>query len=312
MRSIADSIDAFVSYVLAERGHSQHTASAYRVDLEQFALVAMQRGARTDQDLIEAHALAYIAQLNERRLAESTIARKVTALHSFAKFLVVDDARSDDFMSGVEGRKRPKRLPKALSEPAVRQLLNQTDPSDPRTLRDKALCELLYASGLRVSELTGLTTDDLDLEAGTVRCMGKGRKERIVPVGRVACDFVSLYLDLRRTVLKSSSRMAGMPTGEAARSAYLFPGRKGRRMPRQEAYEIVRRHGAAAQLGQPISPHTLRHSFATHLLAHGADLRTIQELLGHSAITTTEIYTHVSNERLKDIYTKAHPRAKQP
>jgi integrase/recombinase XerD len=310
MRSLAESIDAFINYVLSERGHSQHTAAAYRVDLDQFSLVAMQRGARTDRDLIEAHALAYVAQLSDRGLAESTIARKITALHSFAKFLVVDEARPDDFMAAVEGRKRPKRLPRALSERAVRQMLNQADPADPKSLRDKALCELLYASGLRVSELTGLTTDDLDLDAGTVRCFGKGRKERIVPVGRVACDYMALYCDLRKAAASASVRAPGMPGPEAARSSFLFPGRKGLRMSRQEAYEIVRRSASAAQIGQPVSPHTLRHSFATHLLAHGADLRTIQELLGHSAITTTEIYTHVSNDRLKDIYTKAHPRAK--
>jgi integrase/recombinase XerD len=182
---------------------------------------------------------------------------------------------------------------------------------------------MLYATGLRVSELTGLTIDDLDLQAMTVRCFGKGRKERIVPVGKVACDYVALYLEQRKLIVakgvdtsaaptKRPSRKAAQemaPTLEEARSPFLFPALDGGRIVRNEIRRIVKSYAEQAELDENVTPHVLRHSFASHLLAHGADLRTIQELLGHSAITTTEVYTHVTNDRLKDIYRKAHPRA---
>src|SRR5579871_706676 len=234
-------IDRFLSYLTAERGLAENTVRAYRIDLEQFALVALQRGARQVEDLLESHALAWIAQLQERGAAENSIARKMGALHHFARFLVIEGARKDDFMAGIRGRKRPKSLPRTLSVAKVKQLLHQVDPADPRSLRDKALCELLYASGLRVSELTALTVDDLDLDAGTVRCYGKGGKERIVPVGKVACDYLALYLAQRRAIATGALPAApagkrhsdGPPTREEARSPYLFPNRRGEPIARQ-------------------------------------------------------------------------------
>jgi integrase/recombinase XerD len=329
MTDLQTHIENFLRYLVIERGLSPNTAMSYRVDLDQFTLVALQRGARDVEDIIEAHVLAWVAQLQQQSLSENTIARKMTSLHSFARYLVIAEVRPDDFMAGIQGRKRPKRLPRTLSIAKVKQLLNQTDPADPHSLRDKALCELLYASGMRVSELIPLTADDLDLENGTVRCFGKGRKERIVPVGKVACEYLALYLAQRRALVaaaqagKAVPRSAEVPararrgkqhgplpqTLEEARSPLLFPNRHGEMLKRQDIYKLVTRHAAKAQLEQQVSPHTLRHSFASHLLAHGADLRTIQELLGHSKITTTEIYTHVTNEHLKDVYKKAHPRA---
>jgi integrase/recombinase XerD len=322
MADIQTHIDSFMLYLVAERGLSPNTASAYHIDLEQFAMVALQRGARNAEDLMESHVLAYIAQLQERKAAENTIARKMGAIHTFSKYLVIDGIRKDDFMAGIEGRKRPKRLPRAISVAKVRRLLNQPDPSDPRSLRDKALCELLYASGLRVGELTRLSIDDLDLEGETVRCYGKGRKERMVPVGKVACDYLALYLEQRKAIAngptadtdKKGKRQRrdphAPPTPEEARSSFLFPSRRGTMMDRSEVLKIVVSYAEKAQIEDHVTPHVLRHSFATHLLAHGADLRTIQELLGHTKITTTEIYTHVSDERLKDIYRKSHPRAR--
>ncbi|HZP83446.1 MAG TPA: tyrosine recombinase [Chthonomonadaceae bacterium] len=320
-------IESFMSYLTTERGLSPHTAEAYRYDLEQFLLIALQRGVRNAEDILESHVLAWIAQMVEQQLAENTIARRLTALHTFAKYLVIDDVRKDDFMAGIQGRKRPRRLPRSLSVAKVKQLLNQTDPADPYSLRDKALCELLYATGMRASELAKLTVDDLDLESGLVRCFGKNRKERIVPVGKVACEYVALYLAQRKAVVEAAragqevpraetvgrgkrKRNAGKAhTLEEARSPYLFPNRRGEPLQRQDIYNLVRKHAAKAQLDVNVTPHMLRHSFATHLLAHGADLRTIQELLGHSQITTTEVYTHVTNTRLKEVYKKAHPRA---
>ena len=325
MSELQTHIDRFLIYVDAERGMSPNTVMAYKTDMEQFVLTALQRGVRQAEDLLESHVLSYIAQLQERGISENSIARKVGTVHTFAKYLVIEGIRKDDFMAGMEGRKRTRRLPHTLSVAKVKRLLNQPDPSNPRSLRDKAVCEMLYATGLRVSELTGLTIDDLDLEAMTVRCFGKGRKERIVPVGKVACDYVSLYLEQRKRIVtqgtetnaatapaKGRGRRAAHdlpPTVEEARSPFLFPSPDGGRIVRNEIRRIVKAYAEAAELEENVTPHVLRHSFASHLLAHGADLRTIQELLGHSAITTTEIYTHVTNDRLKDIYRKAHPRA---
>lgn len=323
MSFLPDEIERFLKYLVQERGLSPNTAASYKVDLEQFALSAMQRGARNGEDLLESHVLSWLAQLLEQGLCEATLARKLTALHTFAKYLVIEEIRKDDFMSGIEGRKRPKRLPRALSVAKVKRLLNQPDPADPRALRDKALFELLYASGLRVSELTGLSIDDLDFDSHTVRCLGKGRKERIVPVGKVACEYLTLYLEQRKALVNTAKAGGTVPrhgsgkrgrgprpmTLEEARSPLMFPSRKGSTLARAEVYTLMQKYAVQAHLEEKVSPHMLRHSFATHLLARGADIRVIQELLGHSQITTTEVYTHVTNERLKDIYKKSHPRA---
>jgi integrase/recombinase XerD len=320
-------LEGFLLFLTAERGLSEHTATNYKCDLEQFFLVAMQRGARNAEDLIEPHVLAFVAACKERALSESSIARKLGAIHSFAKYLVIDGVRKDDFASGIEGRKRPRRLPRALSVQKVKQMLNQADPHEPRSLRDKAMCELLYATGIRVSELTALTLDDLDLEGGLLHCFGKGRKERYVPIGSVAVDYLNLYLEQRREFAKSietgrlnARQKAGRvvkrrsitapQTPEEATSPLLFPDWNGKPMHRGKASSIVKAYAVRAQLEEKVTPHVLRHSFATHLLAQGADLRIIQELLGHAQISATEIYTHVTNERLKDVYRKSHPRAK--
>jgi integrase/recombinase XerD len=326
MADLQTHLDGFLLFLTAERGLSPHTATNYRGDLEQFFVIAMQRGARGGEDLIEPYVLAFVAHCKERGLSESTIARKLGAIHSFAKYLVIDGVRKDDFASGIEGRKRPRRLPRALSISKVRQMLNQADPNEPRSLRDKAMCELLYATGIRVSELTALTLDDLDLDGGLLHCFGKGRKERYVPIGKVAVEYVGLYLEQRRAFVKSveapgvtrtsapavqKRRAISAPqTIEEARSPVLFPDWDGATMDRGKASKIVKAYAERAQLEEKVTPHVLRHSFATHLLAQGADLRTIQELLGHSQISATEIYTHVTNERLKEVYRKAHPRAK--
>lgn len=326
MADLQTQIDGFLQYISAERGLAENTSQSYRIDLEQFHLIALQRGARQAEDILDSHVYAFIAHLKERNLSESSIIRKTTALHSFAKYLVIEGIRKDDFMDDIPGRKRPKRLPRALSVAKVKQMLSQPDPSDPRSLRNKSICELLYASGIRVSELTALTIDDLDLEKGTLRCFGKGRKERYVPVGKVACDYISLYLAQRKSfystnifstqnnrniTLKAKQNCTKNELSAAeAESSYLFPGRRGGRMDRGAAIKIVKTFARVAMLEENVTPHVLRHSFATHLLSNGADLRTIQELLGHTSITTTEVYTHVSNQRLKDIYKKAHPRAK--
>lgn len=326
MADLHTHLDGFLLYLTAERGLSPHTATNYRGDLEQFFVIAMQRGARLGEELIEPHVLAFVSHCKGRGLSESSIARKLGAIHSFAKYLVVDGVRRDDFASGIEGRKRPRRLPRALSIPKVKQMLNQADPNEPRSLRDKAMCELLYATGIRVSELTALTLDDLDLEGGLLHCFGKGRKERYVPIGKVAIEYVGLYLAQRNAFIKSGEGAGARPgaaqparkrraisapqTLEEAQSPLLFPDWDGKPMDRGKASKIVKAYAERAQLEEKVTPHVLRHSFATHLLAQGADLRTIQELLGHAQISATEIYTHVTNDRLKDVYRKSHPRAR--
>ena len=330
MADLETSLEKFISYITSERGMAEHTIVNYRGDVRKFLEVAMLRGARTPEDLLENHVLSFVAQEQERGLANSSIVRKITAVHTYAKFLIIDEVRNDDFASGIERRKRGLKLPRSISIPKVKQMLNQSDPGNPRNLRDKALCELLYASGIRVSELTALTKDDLDIEGASLRCFGKGSKERYVPVGKVAIDFVTLYLEQRKKIVdleklkppRIHSKGSGVrrrpridpsapPTYEEASSPFLFPNRRGNRMSRVDAASIVKGFALSAQLEERVTPHVLRHSFATHLLAQGADLRTIQELLGHSSISSTEIYTHVTNERLKEVYRNSHPRAKK-
>lgn len=325
MTDLQTAIQQFVQYITVERGLAETTIVGYRADVEEFCLLAMQRGARHAEELLEAHVLAFLAQCEARNYAAETVIRKLTSVRAFAKFLVIDDLRKDAFTAGIKGRKHPKRLPRTLSPTKIKRLLSQPDPADPRSLRDKALCELLYATGLRVSEFCALTVDDLDLEGQSVRCYGKGRKERMLPVGKVACDYVALYLTQRRRIMEAGVPSQGTgskhrlrrprrkrnapPSIEEARSPFLFPNTRGGMMARAEVRRILKQYADQAQIEERVSPHVLRHSFASHLLANGGDLRTIQELLGHSQISTTEVYTHVTNDRLKDIYKKAHPRA---
>lgn len=326
MGELQSDVDGFLDYVAMERGLSPNTVAAYRIDMGQFMMIALQRGARTAEDLAESHVLAFVAHMTERGLAENSIARRVGAVHSFSKYLIIDGIRNDDFMAGVDGRKRARRLPRPLSQTKMQRLLEQPDPTDVRALRDRAMFELLYAAGLRVSELTHLSINDVDLQGGTLKCYGKGRKERMVPVGKVACGYVTLYLAQRRRLLEeaepepgrpASPRVHGKgsrprtpgPTTAEARSLLLFPNRRGGVMDRSEVRLLLKSYTGMADIDDKVSPHVLRHSFATHLLAHGADLRVVQELLGHSQITTTEIYTQVSNDRLKEVYRKSHPRA---
>lgn len=321
METLLAQIQGFVAYAETERGLSPHTVTAYRSDLEQFAMLALQRGARSAEDLQEHHLLAWIAQLEAQGAMSSSISRKITSIRSFSKYLVIADIRLDDFCMYIEGRKIPKRIPRVLSEAKMQRLLTQADPAEVNSLRDKTVCEMLYATGLRVSELSRLKIDEIDFEKETLRCYGKGKKERVVPVGQVALDYVRLYLQQREAVKLGvltpspmpTRKRAGRPTAiiteQAANSPYLFPNTKGEALSPAQLLLIVKHVAAQADIEENVSPHVLRHSFATHLLAHGADLRVIQELLGHSQITTTEIYTQVSDMRLREAYKRAHPRA---
>jgi integrase/recombinase XerD len=291
----------FLSYLELERGLSRNTLNAYRTDLLQFGEYL----AEHKIDALEARTaeigdfLADLATGSGRpACSAATIHRKTACLRSFYKHLRRDELIADDPTATLSAPRRSKRLPHVLNYAEVRKLLAAPRGEEPTTLRDRALLEVMYACGLRASETIGLEIADLDLRQGFLRARGKGSKERLVPLGRKAIAAISVYLRSGRPKL----------VGER-RESKLFVNFRGGPLSRQGLYKIVQRHARAAGLAGRMSPHTLRHSFATHLLAGGCDLRAVQEMLGHADVATTQIYTHLSGERLKEVYFNAHPRA---
>ena len=293
----------FLAYLEFERGLSRNTLEAYRSDLFQFGrfLEARGQGAALATSADVSDFLTALAEGDgESKAAASpaTIHRKAACLRSFYRHLRREGIRDSDPMATISGPRRGRRLPKVLTRGEVAKLLQQPRGTDPTALRDRALLELMYACGLRASEAIGIAVADVDLEDGVLRARGKGSKERIVPVGGAAVDAVRRYLERGRPVLAR-----GRPVTP------LFLNFRGEGLTRQGLYKIVRRHAASAGLADRMSPHTLRHTFATHLLAGGCDLRSVQEMLGHADVATTQLYTHLSSQRLKDVYFRAHPRA---
>lgn len=286
-----ETLKRFLDYLAVERGLSGNTVSAYRRDLEQFAQVAEVRDASRIRD---ADVRRFAAWISRSGMADSSGARKLSALRSLVRFLSSEGELPDDLTDSIETRRMPRMLPTAISLKKVRRLLHGGDVQGRNGLRDRAAVELLYSSGLRVSELVSLHVGDVDLAERRLRCVGKGNKERTVPVGASAAAWVARYLVER---------------AEAAPGSPLLVGARGRALTRQSLWRVVRRRRCAAGLSDRVTPHTLRHSFATHMLARGANLRAIQEMLGHARLTTTQIYTHVDMERLKQVYRAAHPRA---
>jgi len=285
-------LDLFLDHLALERGLAQNTIAAYRRDLEAhlefLAQIDLARLDRAD----ESHLLRYLGRLRKAGAAPTTVLRKLSALRSFYRYLVREAVIAADPTANLESHRLEARLPGVLSLAEVEAMLSKPDLSTARGLRDAALLELLYATGLRVSELTQLEVGDVNLKLGFVRCIGKGSRERIVPLGRKAIAALERYLPTRK----------GDPQA-------LFPGRSGGKMTRVACWKIIKRYAALAGVAARVSPHTLRHSFATHLLERGADLRAIQEMLGHADISTTEIYTHVSADHLREVYQSTHPRA---
>jgi integrase/recombinase XerD len=291
----------FLAYLEFERGLSRNTLEAYRSDLLQFGRFLDEH----DVSAAEASSadvsdfLAELARGNGRPPSSpATIHRKTACLRSFYRHLRREGVRDSDPMATIAGPRRGRQLPKVLTRGEISKLLDQPKGTDPSALRDRALLELMYACGLRASEAIGIEVADVDLEDGVLRARGKGSKERVIPVGRAAVDAVRRYVQRGRPELAR-----GKPV------AKLFLNFRGEALTRQGLYKIVRRHAASAGLADRMSPHTLRHTFATHLLAGGCDLRSVQEMLGHADVATTQLYTHLSSERLKDVYFKAHPRA---
>ncbi|CAN5849395.1 site-specific tyrosine recombinase XerD [soil metagenome] len=294
-------VAAYLDYLRVERGLAGATIRAYASDLRLFATAAPGIGAWAGS---AEPAVAYLAGLARppRTLRPTSLRRKAAAIRAFYRFCYGDELIDRDVAGLIELPRRSQRLPDTLDAREVARLLDASDADTRSGLRDRALLELLYAAGLRGSEALALDEADLSLEGGFVRVVGKGDRERLVPVGDVALDALAAYLEERR-----------LATGDASTHDIevrpLFRSLRGRRLDRMSAWRVMRRAATTAGLSGRVTPHTLRHSFATHLLEGGADLRVVQELLGHASITTTQLYTHVTGERIRQVYERAHPRA---
>lgn len=292
-------VDNFLDHLLLERGLAENTLLSYRMDLADFGIFC--RKERFDPLAPEARQaiILYILKLKREGRAPATISRRLAAFRAFYRYLVNEGKISVDPTENLESPRVMERLPRVLSITEVESLLNQPRISDPAGLRDKAMLELLYATGIRVSELISLDLDQVNLKHGVLRCVGKGGKERIIPLGSVAGYFVAEYLARARAKLTRGKHTPA-----------LFVNRRGERLTRQGFWKIIKKYGAAARINKGIHPHVLRHSFATHMLENGADLRSVQELLGHADISTTQIYTHLTRAKVREVYEKAHPRAR--
>jgi integrase/recombinase XerD len=294
----------FLAYLELERGLSRNTLEAYRSDLLQFGEF-LDRRELTVMEVCHGDLAAFLSELaagvDERPpVAAATLQRKTATLRSFYRHLRRENAIDHDPTADLRGPRKSQRLPRVLTREEVARLLSEPKGTEPGALRDRALLEVMYACGLRASEAIGLQVDDVDLDEGMLRARGKGSKERLVPIGRQAVAALRAYEQRGRPAL------VGYRT-----EVRLFVNRRGGGLTRQGLYKIVQGHARGAGLEQKMSPHTLRHSFATHLLAGGCDLRSLQEMLGHADLATTQVYTHLSAERLKDVYFQAHPRAKR-
>jgi len=292
----------FLAYLEFERGLSRNTLEAYRADLLQFGAYLNQHGhdARTVGHVELAGFLTSLARGSPERppVAAATLQRKTACLRSFYRHLRREGTITHDPTAELHGPRKTQKLPEVLTRDEVNRLLRAPQGASPAALRDRALLEVLYACGLRASEAVGLALEDVSLEDAFLRARGKGSKERLVPIGREAVSALRAYLSRSRPVL------VGL-----APERHVFVNLRGGGLSRQGLYKIVQGYARAVGLGDRMSPHTLRHTFATHLLAGGCDLRTLQEMLGHADIATTQLYTHLSSERLRDVYFDAHPRA---
>jgi len=297
--AFAQDTEAFLAYLGLERALARNTLAGYRSDLDQAATFLAQRGVADWRTVTRAQATEWVHSLNGRVCAPASLARKLTALRGLARFLVRERIRDDDFTDLLASPKLKRRIPGTLTTEEVARLLAAPSGGEPRALRDRALLELFYSSGLRVSELAGLSLQQVNLEQGFVRVFGKGSKERVVPIGAKAAEAVATYLSAGRPLLVKKK------TG-----SQLFLNPRGTALSRVALWMIVKKNAERAGIMKNVKPHGLRHSFATHLLSGGADLRAIQEMLGHASISTTQIYTAVEPRRLLDQHTKFHPRNK--
>ncbi|MDY0313175.1 MAG: site-specific tyrosine recombinase XerD [Desulfobacterales bacterium] len=290
-------VDRYLNYLLVEKGLAEKTLSAYGADLARHLDHLKTEGIEAPHSVDTAVLLRYVIALRDQGLGARSRARHLVALRGFYRFLVRERILATDPSRTIDLPKIGLKLPDVLSRDEVQRLLDLEEKPSPAALRNAAMVELLYAAGLRVSELVGLRVQDVNLEAGFVRVLGKGDKQRVVPIGEHARRRIDEYLKTARPALLKT-----------ATSAYLFVARAGRPLTRQGFWKILRQRAVAARIETPLSPHSLRHSFASHLLEGGADLRAVQVMLGHVDIATTQIYTHVARDRLKQIHRKFHPR----
>lgn len=292
MNKLSELIEEFLRYLLIDKGYSNNTIESYKRDLLKFLYYNKDKNINdiSNKDLKE-----YIKYLNKENLNEKSISRNISCLKSFYKFLVIEKKVKNNYTEALFIPKVKKSLPNILTEEEILKLLN-INLTDNYSYRNKAMLELMYGTGLRVSELVNLKLHDIDLNDEIVRTLGKGSKERIIPIGEFASEALKEYINkYRNKMLKNYN------------SEYLFLNNHGNKMTRQGFFKIIKSIAKEKDINKPLSPHTLRHSFASHLLKYGADLRTIQELLGHSDISTTQIYTHITNEELKQNYKDFHP-----
>ena len=299
--------EQFLVHIGIERGLAKATVSAYESDLNKYVAWLQTHGITKPDDIAKQDVEDYIAALDADGESARSKARRLASIHEFHRFALAQHAVSADVAASVKAPKGASVLPDVLSVDEVSRLLDAAavgGSTDPVVLRDKALLEFMYATGCRVSEAVGTNLDDIDLEEKVVRLMGKGSKQRLVPLGSYARNSVVAYLNAGRGELERRS------TAKVPERRALFLNKRGRRISRQSVWEIVKTAGERAGITKPLHPHTLRHSFATHLIQGGADVRTVQELLGHASVTTTQIYTHVSPEALIETYLTAHPRAR--
>ncbi|KFI70686.1 tyrosine recombinase xerD [Bifidobacterium merycicum] len=303
----------FIAHIDVERGLSKATVAAYTSDLDRYRAWLNKRGITDPNAITKQHVEDYVAYLDANGASARSKARNLASIHEFHRFALSAHAVTDDVSATVKAPKGASTLPDVLTVDEVAKLLDcmlvpapgcVMDAPDAVLLRDKALLEFMYATGCRVSEAVGVDLNDIDLDERVARVTGKGAKQRLVPVGDCACAAIARYLREGRPILEGCVK-----SGEPERRA-VFLNKRGRRMSRQSVWEVVNQAGQRAHIGKPLHPHTLRHSFATHLIQGGADVRTVQELLGHASVTTTQIYTHVSPENLIETYLTAHPRAR--
>lgn len=303
----------FIAHIDVERGLSKATVKAYTSDLDRYCAWLREQGIMEPNGIARNHVEEYIAHLDANGASVRSKARNLASIHEFHRFALAQHAVTDDVSAAVKAPKGASTLPDVLTVDEVARLLDcmlvpapdcAMDVPNAVLLRDKALLEFMYATGCRVSEAVGTDLSDIDMDERVARLMGKGSKQRLVPVGEYACAALKRYLDEGRCVLEGCAK-SKMPERRA-----VFLNKRGQRMSRQSVWEVVNQAGKRAHIDKPLHPHTLRHSFATHLIQGGADVRTVQELLGHASVTTTQIYTHVSPENLIETYLTAHPRAR--
>ena len=304
--ALTSGLRVYLDHLTVERGLARNSLSSYRRDLTRYVQHLRGRGVTAPGDVREADVGSFLVALREgdekhQALGASSAARAVVAVRGWHKFLLREGLSSDDPAAQVRPPTPPKRLPRAITVSEIEALLVAASADQtPKALRDRALLELLYGCGARISEAVGLDVDETDLESGMVRLLGKGSKERVVPVGSYAREALAAYL------VRSRPALAAAGSGSPA----LFLNSRGGRLSRQSAWTVLRTAAQRAGISAEVSPHTLRHSFATHLLDGGADVRVVQELLGHASVTTTQVYTLVTVDRLREVYATAHPRAR--